>query len=180
MHNRIFKKGTGGSSTFPLFFKIIAAVAIIAFTLSNIYKIDTLFVSDMRTSEYVKAWRAKEGSEFTIKYTHSVELTPVWEVYEIREGKIILKETVFQSFGAGLPSTSPYEFDIVDDGFRLSDINLEMTDLIYRVGKVRANHQIIIGGNEYPFLDFAKPEEGLKFETKQMSYFEFITKEGFK
>lgn len=180
MHNRIIRKGIGGSGTFPLFFKIITVIAIIAIIFSNTFKVDTLVVSDMRTGEYVKSWRLGEGSEFTVKYTHSVELTPVWEIYEIRGGKIILKETIFQSFGAGLPSTSPYEFDIVENGFRLHDINLEMSDLIYRVGKVRANHLIIIRGNEYAFLDFAKPEEGLRFETKRMSYIEFITKGGFR
>ncbi len=180
MHNSKVRKGIGDSGTFPLFLKIITVVAVIAFIFSNTYKVDTLVVSDMRTGDYVKLWRLGESSEFTVKYTHSVELTPVLEVYEIRGGKIILKETIFQSFGAGLPSTSPYEFDIVENGFRLHDINLEMSDLIYRVGKVRANHLIIIEGNEYAFLDFAEPEEGLRFEAKRMSYLEFITKGGFR
>ena len=134
----------------------------------------------MRTNDYLKAWRLKDGDTFTVKYTHSVQLTPVWEVYEIRDGGIFLTETVFQSFGAGLPSTSPYDFEITDQGFRLYNIDMKITDLIYRVGAVRANHSLIINGKEYPFLDFAEPGEGIKFETNKLSYLDYITKEGFR
>lgn len=180
MYNRGSRKGTDSISTFPLFLKILAAAAIILLFVLSFFQYQYLYVSDMRTNDYLKAWRLKDGDTFTVKYTHSVQLTPVWEVYEIRDGGIFLTETVFQSFGAGLPSTSPYDFEITDQGFRLYNIDMKITDLIYRVGAVRANHSLIINGKEYPFLDFAEPGEGIKFETNKLSYLEYITKEGFR
>ena len=180
MYNRGSRKGTDSISTFPLFLKILAAAAIILLFVLSFFQYQYLYVSDMRTKDYLKAWRLKDGDTFTVKYTHSVQLTPVWEVYEIRDGGIFLTETVFQSFGAGLPSTSPYDFEITDQGFRLYNIDMKITDLIYRVGAVRANHSLIINGKEYPFLDFAEPGEGIKFETNKLSYLEYITKEGFR
>lgn len=180
MYNRGSRKGTDSISTFPLFLKILAAAAIILLFVLSFFQYQYLYVSDMRTNDYLKAWRLKDGDTFTVKYTHSVQLTPVWEVYEIRDGGIFLTETVFQSFGAGLPSTSPYDFEITDQGFRLYNIDMKITDLIYRVGAVRANHSLIINGKEYPFLDFAEPGEGIKFETNKLSYLDYITKEGFR
>lgn len=141
---------------------------------------DTLIASDMRTEEYLKAWRLGSDSAFTVKYTHSVQLTPVWEIYEARDGEIILKETIFQSFGAGLPSTSPYDFEIIEQGFRLYNIDMKITDLTYRVGAVRADHKLIIGENQYPFLDFGEPGQGIKFETQKMSFIKYLAKEGFR
>lgn len=180
MYNRVFRKGTDSISTFPLFLKILAAAAIILLFILSFFQYQFLYVTDMRTKDYLKAWRLEDGDTFTVKYTHSVQLTPVWEIYEIRDGGIFLTETIFQSFGAGLPSTSPYDFEITDQGFRLYNIDMKITDLIYRVGAVRANHSLIIDGNEYPFLDFAEPGEGIKFETNKLSYLEYITKEGFR
>ena len=180
MYNRGFRKGTDSISTFPLLFKILAAAVIILLFILSFFQYQFLYVSDMRTKDYLKAWRLKDGDTFTVKYTHSVQLTPVWEVYEIKDGGIFLTETVFQSFGAGLPSTSPYDFEITDQGFRLYNIDMKITDLIYRVGAVRANHSLIIDGKEYPFLDFAEPGEGIKLETNKLSYLEYITKEGFR
>lgn len=179
MFNRSQRKGTDGISTFPLFSKILA-VAIILLLFSYLYKTDYLVALDMKTSERLKAWRLSNGEYFTVRYTHSVQLTPVWETYEIQAGDIILKETIFQSFGAGLPSTSPYDFEITDQGFRLFNIDMKITDLVYRVGAVRANHVIIIRDREYPFLDFAKPTEGVKFQTQKLSLLDYLAKEGFR
>lgn len=180
MFNRSQRKGTDGISTFPLFLKILAAAAIILLFILSFFQYQFLYVTDMRTKDYLKAWRLEDGDTFTVKYTHSVQLTPVWEIYEIRDGGIFLTETIFQSFGAGLPSTSPYDFEITDQGFRLFNIDMKITDLVYRVGAVRANHVIIIRDREYPFLDFAKPTEGVKFQTQKLSLLDYLAKEGFR
>jgi hypothetical protein len=180
VYNRVPRKGTDSISTFPLFFKILAAAAIIFLLLSSLYKMDYLTASDMRTGEVLRSWKLGDGEFFTVKYTHSVQLTPVWETYEIQSGDIVLKETIFQSFGAGLPSTSPYDFEITEQGFRLYNIDMKITDLVYRVGAVRANHILIIREKEYPFLDFAEPTEGIKFKTQKMSLMNYLAKEGFR
>lgn len=41
----------------------------------------------------------------TLSYTHSVELTPVEEVYEVRPGGMVMVSMAWNSFGAGLPDT---------------------------------------------------------------------------
>lgn len=140
--------------------------------------INTLRLSNYKTDEDLKSWWVKKGDRFYVEYTHSIQLTPVIEIYYIDENKkIILEESYFHSYGAGLPSNTPYKFQITKDGFRIYDINEEMENLIYRTGAVRANHEINIRGKAYPFLDFSKPREGVKFEVKKTTLLQYIVKE---
>ena len=171
-------KGTDSISTFHLSkFKVLLLITII-FTIISLYPVQVLYARDMWTKDQLKSWLIPRDMTFSVKYTHSVERTPVWETYSVKKDEIILEETIFQSYGAGLPATSPYDFDIVEDGFRLYNIDQVMTNLIYRTGAVRANHELLIGDKSYPFLDFSEPTEGVKFETRNMTFISYLAREG--
>ena len=47
---------------------------------------------------------APDGSEFAIRYRHSVALSPVEDWFSVSGGCIYLEKTVYQDFGAGLLS----------------------------------------------------------------------------
>lgn len=175
-----YGKGTDSISTFPLLKRILAVVVALLAIGAMLYPIEVLKASDSRSGKYLSSWWPREDKSFTIKYIHSVERTPVWEMYTIEEGEIVLEETVFQSYGAGLPATSPYDFDIVEDGFRLYNIDQKMTNLVYRTGAVRANHELTVGGETYLFVEFSEPTEGVKFETQRTPIIVYLAKEGFK
>ncbi len=141
----------------------------------GIIQIDVLVASNYKTGKQLKAWPIKEGQEFDIEYTHSVQLTPVIERYTVDEGNhILLKESYFHSYGAGLPATTPYEFEITEDGFRIYDMNQVMDNLIYRTGAVKANHRIHIGQKTYFFLDFSEPREGIRFTAEKISLLSYL------
>jgi len=173
-------KGTDSISTFPLLKRILLVVVALLAIAMMLYPIEVIKASDARSGEYLGSWWPMEDNSFTIKYIHSVERTPVWEMYTIEEGEIVLKETIFQSYGAGLPATSPYDFDIVEDGFRLYNIDQKMTNLVYRTGAVRANHELMVGERTYPFVEFSEPTEEVKFETQKTPILLYLAKEGFK
>lgn len=154
---------------------LIIFIIILIMLLLPIY---TLSLSDYRTDKDLKSWWVKKEDRFYVEYTHSIQLTPVIEIYYIGQNeKIILEESYFHSYGAGLPSDTPYKFEITEDGFRIYDINKEMENLIYRTGAVRANHSINIRGKAYPFLDFSKPGQGVKFQVKKTTLLQYIVKE---
>lgn len=53
---------------------------------------------------YYRVDDVESGEKFTIEWIHSVEKTPWRETYQITdEGDLMLIETAFQSFGAGVP-----------------------------------------------------------------------------
>lgn len=170
-------KGIDSFNTFPIFTKIIIAVIIILFILF-IIPIKVLIAEDYGNGEYLNAWRIKSG--FTISYIHSVELTEVLEIYSIEDDEIVLKETYFHSYGAGLPATTIYDFEMTSDGFRIFNIDEIMETLIYRTGAVRANHKLIIEDNEYEFLEFSNGQTAVHFQIKKMSFLEYFIKEVFE
>lgn len=163
-------------NAFPSFFRI-TTIVIIFIILINLFPIKVLLAIDYKTNKYIKSWKIKDGEKFTIEYTHSVQLTPVSETYIIDEDEIILIESYFMSYGAGLPATTPYKFQITDKGFRIYEINEIMEYLIYRTGAEIANHKLILQDEEYNFLDFSEPRSGLEFKVGEMGILSYVVKE---
>ena len=158
--------------------KKIFSIGIILIIILSFIPIRVLLASDYKTGDYIKSWKIKDGDIFLVEHTHSVQLTTVSEKYLIDGQDIILTESWFQSFGAGLPATTPYEFELTEDGFRIYDINEKMEYLVYRAGAVKANHRLIYNNKQYDFLDFTEPRTGVRFSTNKMPYFIFKIREG--
>lgn len=173
------EKGAGGNfSTFPNYIVIIIIV-FIGFIVYLSMPVKVLLAQDYKSQEYLKSWKINDGEGFTVEYIHSVQLTPVTETYIVDGYNIILKETGFSSYGAGLPSTTPYKFEINGTSFRIYDINEVMDYLVYRTGAERANHKLIYRNKYYEFLSFSKPRAGVHFKIKDMKIFSYIIREGF-
>lgn len=176
--NNKLGKGTGGFfSAFPNY--ILVLIIIIVIAIIALIPTKVLLACDYKTGEYYKSWRIKDGDSFTVEYTHSVQLTPVTETYNIDGYNIILKETTFKSYGAGLPATTPYKFEITSNGFRIYDIDEEMDYLVYRTGAERANHKLIYNNKDYDLLSFSKPRSGVQFKIIKTKIFSHILREGF-
>lgn len=151
---------------------------IISLLIISLHPIYVLEASDYKTEEYLKSWSVKKGDRFNVEHVHSVQLVPVIEMYLIDDkNNIILEESYFYSYGAGLPATTSYEFEMTENGFRIYNINEKMDNLVYRTGAIRANHQINIKGKSYDFLGFSKPRTGVKLEVKRIFFLQHIVKE---
>ena len=172
-------KGIAKSNALPKKFYILILILSVIFIFLYLYRISVLEARDFSTHRYLKSWIMKDDETFTISYTHSVELCPVTETYLIKDREIILTETYFESFGAGLPATTPYTFEMKNNGFRIYNINEVMDNLIYRTGAERANHKLIYKNKTYKFLDFSEPRTGVKFQISGISLLAYIIKEWF-
>ncbi|NLM04835.1 MAG: DUF1850 domain-containing protein [Clostridiales bacterium] len=173
-------RGIGSCSNTSIHYKktLVILILLVLLVMISQIPIKVLLAVDYKTGEYLKSWPIKTDDRFEIEYTHSVQLTPVIEIYIIdKENNIILEESYFYSYGAGLPSTTPYDFEITDKGFRIYNINQIMDELVYRTGAERAEHRIKIYKNIYPFLDFSKPRTGVKFTVKRFSILSYLIKE---
>ncbi len=163
--------------TCPRFIKV-GAFLLLFFLLTIIFPVRVLQASNYKSGEYLKAWLIKRGDIFEVEYVHSVQLTPVSEIYFIDDDyNIILEESYFNSYGAGLPATTPYQFEIRENRFRIYNIKEIMGDLVYRTGAVRADHHIKINNKSYSFLTFSKSGQGVKFIVKKSSLFKHLVKE---
>lgn len=86
-----------------------------------------------------------DGSQFAIRYIHSVALSPVRDYFIIKNNRIFLDKTVYKDFGAGLP-TFPEKGQtmraqngkVIIEGF-----NRDVTGFALRVGRI-ANHTLLL------------------------------------
>lgn len=114
------------------------------------------------------AWSMDEGQGFSVRYTHSVALTPVEDYFVIRDGIIHLDKTVYQDFGAGLPS-APESGQSMDSGngrIVMSGYDRPLPRFDVRVGRV-AGHVLLLpaqgGTREIPLADLAPAGSALTF-----------------
>ena len=137
--------------------------------------VDLLEARDFDNQSHLGYFRPKDKI-FTIKYTHSVMLSPVTETYRMEEGGPVLLESTFKDYGAGLPSDTPYDFEIDPEEklFRIYNINKKISPLVYRTGDVRANHRLIFNGRELPFKSFSRGKEAVEFRQVRKSYLRYL------
>ena len=101
------------------------------------------------------------GDEFEIRYTHSVARTLVVERFRItRDGQILLYETVYQDFGAGLPSEldEGAQVEVGPAGVRITGMERTMSSIPLRVGSI-ARHQIACGSDVVDLISLVESGE---------------------
>ena len=112
---------------------IIAATFFLSFFRPGHY----LTVRDRDTGETYARYPMGEGDRFSIEFKHSVNLSPVIDIYEIQGGDIYVEETVYYHFGAGV-QTQLNEGEILsygeDGSMIVSNIPQKRNDVQYIVG----------------------------------------------
>jgi hypothetical protein len=106
-----------------------------------------LVIEDADTGRVYATRPAPEGMEFAISFVHSVNQSPVTDVFRVEGAGIRPVEARFRSFGAGIP-------DVLEDGLSLSrdgpglvvtGFRQDFTELRYIVGVV-SDHILFIQG----------------------------------
>jgi len=123
----------------PLFLLIAIIIIIILFFIP-LYALELRYFSD---GEIIFKKIVRPEDKFILKYTHSVALTPVWEIFIItKDYQIELIETDFLDHGAGLPYTT-FDKEIFveeEDRFKIKNMHRIMpTPIYYRIGTVSEN-----------------------------------------
>lgn len=101
------------------------------------------------------------GDEFEIRYTHSVARTVVLEKFRVRpDGKITVFETIYQDFGAGLPSEldEGAQVEVGPGGVRITGMERVMSSIPLRVGSI-ARHQIAFGSDVVDLISLVESGE---------------------
>ncbi|MDR5682771.1 MAG: DUF1850 domain-containing protein [Armatimonadota bacterium] len=97
-------------------------------------------------------------ARFEIRYVHSVEKTPVIEIYRVGpDGAISIEGMRFRSLGWGLPS----EGYVYRDGwYVVSDLHRRIGTLHLRVSKI-ARHELLTGARTFPLYDRVRDGAGV-------------------
>ncbi len=155
------------------FFLLLFLILIIIFSLF-VFKVNTIQIIDYQADRIIWEQKVNDGSNFSIKYIHSVAKTPVIEFFEIKDGKILLTGTEYQSYGAGLPTSAAQgDYIVADDKFIIKNINQELPEIMLRVSDY-AQHEFIYNDQIYKLYDIVRTETLLQIKTEQFSYLRFI------
>ncbi len=124
------------------------------------------------TDEVYRRFRAGEGTEFSVTFIHSVNQTPVCDVFVIAGGEIRAKETIYSGFGAGVQSelepgqTLRYNErgEMVVSGF-----DFTYDPLRYIVGTV-SDHTLEIDGETISLRDLCGRNAHVAFEYRRFGW----------
>jgi hypothetical protein len=89
---------------------------------------------------------------FTIRYIHSVDHSPVCEVFELdQEGRLTLQATYFKMFGAGMGHWQGRGYIDFDGQWTwIRNIHETLGSFILRVGSPSVDHLLLYRGQEIP------------------------------
>lgn len=125
-----------------------------------------MVLRDALTGEDLAFFPASQG--FSIAYTHSVERSEVIESYRFEKEGFLLTDTWFHSYGAGLPATTDYDFEITPQGFHIYNINQYFEEVVYRTGRHIAQHRLLLDKKEYLFAEFSRPGEAVLLRLEKL------------
>jgi len=120
------------------------------------------------------------NDKITIRYIHSVMKTPVLEHYRIMpDGRLLLTDTEFMSYGAGLPEKNDYDFEITDKGFRVYNINKPFDFIVYRTAPIHtgADVTLITEKEEVPFLSISEERTPVRIAVKRVPGWIYLSRE---
>ena len=124
-----------------------------------------LVLRDGHTDKEITRYPFSPDDRFSIEFIHSVNKSPVIDVYEVREGHIFVVETVYYHFGAGVP-TELNEGETLtygeDGSMIISGIDKSVDPLYYIVGTV-SDHTLSIGGSSISLRNLCGKNRLVKF-----------------
>ena len=131
---------------------LVSAVAVSGATavVSSATADSTLVVADAESDERLFEIPVDQGQEVTIAYTHSVERTPIEDVYVVDGSSLRADRSVFHSFGAGLPTT---DVERTEEGYVVRGSETH-DELLVAPGEI-AGHELIVGDERYALAEAA-------------------------
>ncbi|GBC62412.1 DUF1850 domain-containing protein [Desulfonema ishimotonii] len=137
---------------------VIACILRAGVAAGEIPRSPRLVVRDYETGKALLNLPVRYEQQFTIRYIHSVDISPVFEVFRIDEKKgFVLEETYFRMFGAGMGHWEGHGRLTYDGQWtRIRDMNYPVGSFILRVGSKGVDHTLILGNRSVNLSEMAE------------------------
>ena len=165
MPNPLYKK-----ELFTAAVIVMVIAAVIGLWLISNYNCNyNLVLTNGKTGEKIAEFPVKEKDQFSITFIHSVNKSPLTDVYEIRNQEIFVVETIYYGFGAGVQTEieDGQTLTFADDGAMVvSGIDKKIPDLSYFVGTV-SDHILKLDNREISLRELCGQNCMVKFSCKK-------------
>ena len=142
-------------------FAVLAVFTVFCFSVLD----KCVLLRDGDTGKLIGAFPCEDRSEFSVSFIHSVNQTPVTDVYEVRGRDIFVVKTVYFSFGAGVQTElqdGQTMFFGEDGSMTVSGFEQKMDNLSYIVGTV-SDHVLEIGGRNVSLRELCGKNTTVRF-----------------
>ncbi len=145
---------------------IAFAVTAVAFFLMSCNNVkDTLVIYDTETNAIYQRIPVSEGTEFSVEFIHSVNQSPVIDVFRIDNETIIADRTIYSAFGAGVQTEiedgQTLEYD-EDGNMVVSGFDIVFPEVKYIVGTV-SDHVFRIEGESISLTELCGKNSHIAF-----------------
>lgn len=139
--------------------RVARAVLVLWLLMSTAYlarPVEVLEIRSARDGALLLRTALPSSGTFELRYTHSWDKTPVWEVFgSDGRGNLLLVEEDYLWMGAGLDFQPAADFDFQGGRVRVRR-NRILGELRLAVGAV-AGHRLALGGKEVPLTRMVPP-----------------------
>ena len=153
---------------------LIALAAVVS--LSIFVRTTYLVLTNDSSGAVLYRVRLNEGDEFSISFIHSVNISPVTEIYEIRQGEIVLTVLEFYTFGAGMPTQiEPYQtlVRLPDGGMRVEGFDRVIGNLRYIIGHT-AGQTLNAANREILLTDLDEAGQTVLFAVRRLNIWQRV------
>ncbi|WP_188432931.1 DUF1850 domain-containing protein [Kroppenstedtia guangzhouensis] len=152
-------------------------LGMIVFLLLYTWPVATILtVSSNKEGTLLWSHPVSPGDRLIIRFTHSVDKTDVDEVIRVGKEELIIDSTVYQSFGAGLPSTLHDRETMKLEGgkMRIDHINRSQKSIDLFIGQVVANHKLVVDGKVIPLKKLSPPGTSVRLSVGRENLFSYL------
>lgn len=124
-----------------------------------------LVVSNEDTGAVYGRYKIASDGQFSVGFIHSVNKSPVVDVYQIKDGEIYVIKTIYYGFGAGVQTEieDGQQLSYGEDGSMVvSGFDKQIDNLLYFVGTV-SDHTLTIGEETISLRDLCGRNSLVRF-----------------
>ena len=136
-----------------------------------------LIVSSADTEEMLLSLPVEENEMIRIGFVHSVNLSPVEDRYEVRGSELVLRSTLFKTYGAGIPILDDglgTAFGSTPEGFEITGIDLPRTQIPIQLQTV-PDHTLYYRQTPIRLLELAGPGSLVHIGIRRISLFRMLS-----
>lgn len=134
-------------------------------------------IIDGESNEILYKTPIKENDQFSIKFIHSIHLTPVEEFYRVdKDLNIQLFELYFDTYSVGMESSlnEGELLELKDGKIIIKNMNRIFPFIDLRVGQVIANHTLTINNDTLELTKVSSPGAYVRIQVKKLSILEIL------